>query len=258
MRNLPNPTEVDPNNIATPTVDELSVEDRQAYEAYMKEHEEENVRRKAKEDEEARRWFLSHFSKNRKGDISKDKEVVIVSSEDDQAKVNADVSNATSPVTLEQVSRLLVDGQERMLSTVQNMIDRSLGKQPLANDSNAPNSNVASTSQQYAMPPESSAVPAPQHSMPMSYYDGQKTPEQYIANKTAGSVLQTGQTSYGGPVTTGQTGFGALVLYQQSPEPIASVPPVQADPSRTNGFAGYCVPPYTTMTYNPHLIPPQS
>jgi hypothetical protein len=54
MVNLPKPSEVDPNNIARPTVDELSDEDCQAYEAYMKEREEDNIRRKAKEDEEAR------------------------------------------------------------------------------------------------------------------------------------------------------------------------------------------------------------
>ena len=36
------------------------------------------------------------------------------------------------------------------------------------------------------------------------------------------------------------------------------MPPVQADFSRTNGFTGYCVPPYATMTYNPYTMPPQS
>ena len=54
MKDLPNPSEVDPNNIARPTVDELSAEDCQAYEDFMKEREEENIRRKAKEDEKIR------------------------------------------------------------------------------------------------------------------------------------------------------------------------------------------------------------
>jgi hypothetical protein len=54
------------------------------------------------------------------------------------------------------------------------------------------------------------------------------------------------------------TGSSALVVYQLSPEPIASIPPVHADPSRTNGFVGYCVPPYTAMTYNTYHIPPQT
>ena len=57
-----------------------------------------------------RRWFLSHFSKNRKGDVSKDKEVVILSDEEEQAKSNTNVSAATSPITLEQISQLVVSG----------------------------------------------------------------------------------------------------------------------------------------------------
>ena len=39
----------------------------------------------------------------------------------------------------------MVDGEEKMLTTIQNMIDKSLGKQPLANDSSAPMSSVAGT-----------------------------------------------------------------------------------------------------------------
>jgi hypothetical protein len=79
---------------------------------------------------------------------------------------------------LEQFTQLLVDGQEKMLATVQNMIDKSLGKQPLANDSSAPMSSDAGTFQNHTMPPESSAIPAPQYGMPMNFYDGQKPPEQ--------------------------------------------------------------------------------
>ena len=78
-------------------------------------------------------------------------------------------------------------------------------------------------------------------------------------------VSQTGPTGHGGPVPTGQTGIptdqtgpSALVAYQLSPEPIASIAPVQADFSRTNGFTSHCVPPYATMTYNPYTMSPQS
>ena len=144
------------------------------------------------------------------------------------------------------------------------MIDKSLGKQPLANDSSAPISSVASTFQNHSMPPESSAIPAPQYGMPMNFYDGQKPPEQCNANGMVRPVAQTGQTSLGGPVPTGQTGYptgqtgpGALVAYQSSPELITSMPPVLDDFSRTNGFTGYCVPPYAA-TYNSYTMPPQS
>ena len=168
--------------------------------------------------------------------------MVILSDEGDRYKAKNKVSTSASSVILEQINQLLVNGQEKMLNTVQNMIDKSLGKQPLANDSSAPMSSVAGTFQNHSMPPESSAIPTPQYGMPMNFYDSQKPPEQY-ANGTFRPVAQTSQTGLGGPVPTGQTGFptgqtgpGALVAYQSSPEPIASMPPVQADFSRTNGF----------------------
>ena len=157
MVKLSNPSEIDPDNISRPSVDELPPEDRQAYEAFIKECEEENKRRKEKELEEKRRWFLSHFSKNRKGDISKDKEVVILSDEDEQAKSSATVS-ATTPPTLEQITQLVVNGQEKILATVQGMIDKSLGKQSLTDDGSASGFNVDSIFQYNTMPPESSAA----------------------------------------------------------------------------------------------------
>ena len=85
---------------------------------------------------------------------------------------------------MEQISQLLVDGQEKVFATVQNMIDKSLGKQALANDSSAPMSSIAGTFQNHTMPPESSATPAPQYGMPMNFYYGQKPPEQYNVNGT--------------------------------------------------------------------------
>jgi len=59
---------------------------------------------------------------------------------------------------LEQISQLVVSGQEKILATVQGMIDKSLGKQPLTDDGNASGFNVDSIFQYNAMPPESSAA----------------------------------------------------------------------------------------------------
>jgi hypothetical protein len=155
--------------------------------------------------------------------------VVILSDEEEPAKANNNVSTSASPDILEQFTQLMVDGQEKMLATVQNMIDKSLGKQALANDSSAPMSSVAGTFQNHSMPPESLAIPAPQYGMPMNFYDGQKPPEQYNAKGAVRPVAQTGQIGLGGLVPTGQTGPGALVAYQSFLKPITSMPPVQAD-----------------------------
>ena len=61
MVKLSNPGEIDPDNISRPSVDELPPEDRQAYEAFIKECEEENKRCKEKELEEKRRGSCLTF-----------------------------------------------------------------------------------------------------------------------------------------------------------------------------------------------------
>jgi len=158
MVKLSDPGEINVNNISRPSVDELPPEDHQVYEAFIKECKEENIRRKEKEIKEKRRWFLSHFSKNRKGDVSKDKEVVILSDEKEQAKSNTNVSAATSPITLEQISQFVVSGQEKILATIQNMIDKALGKQPLIDDSGIPRPNIDGTFYHNTMHLESSVA----------------------------------------------------------------------------------------------------
>ena len=72
MVKLLSPSDIDASNIVRPTVDELSAEDRQCYEVLIKECEEESIRCKEKEIEEKRQWFLSHFSRNRKGEVLKE------------------------------------------------------------------------------------------------------------------------------------------------------------------------------------------
>ena len=73
----------------------------------------------------------------------------------------------------------MVSGQEKILAIVQNMIYKSLGKQPLINDGSAPKFNVDSTFQYNTKPPESSAAFIPHYGMPMNFYNGQKSPDQY-------------------------------------------------------------------------------
>ena len=154
----------------------------------------------------------------------------------------------------------MVSGQEKILATIQNMIDKSLKKQPLIDDGSAPNFNVNSTFQNNTMPPESSAAFMPHYGMLMNFYNGQKTPDQYRAHRAVGPVTPTCQNSHGGPVPTGPTGSGVLVAYPSSPEPITSVPPVSADFSRINNSYGV-VPnnghmqqiPYTHPNHAPHM-----
>ena len=104
--------------------------------------------------------------------------MVILSDEEEQVKSSATVS-ATTSSTLEQITQLVVSGQEKILATVQGMIDKSLGKQPLIDDGSAPNFNVDSTFQYNTLPLESSTAFMPHYGMPMNFYNGQKSPDQY-------------------------------------------------------------------------------
>ena len=70
------------------------------------------------------------------------------------------------------------------------MIDKSLGKQPLIDDGSAPNFNVDSTFQYNTMPLESSAAFMPHYGMPMKFYNGQKSPDQYRTHGGSDRSLQ--------------------------------------------------------------------
>ena len=82
----------------------------------------------------------------------------------------------------------MVSGQEKILATIQNMIDKSLKKQPLIDDGSAPNFNVDSIFQDNTVPPESSAAYAHYYGMPMNFYNGQKDPDYYQAHGAVGPV----------------------------------------------------------------------
>ena len=102
--------------------------------------------------------------------------MVILSEEEEQAKSNTNVNATTSPITLEQITQLVVSGHEKMLATIhQRMIDKSLGKQPLTNDGSVPRFNIDCTFQHNTMPLEPSAAHAPHYGMPINLYNGQKS-----------------------------------------------------------------------------------
>ena len=70
MSNLPQPSEVNTDNIIKPGLDELSDEHRQAYEALKKQREEAFEALKKKREEEDLEAFLSSFKKDCQGNIT--------------------------------------------------------------------------------------------------------------------------------------------------------------------------------------------
>jgi hypothetical protein len=110
-----------------------------------------------------------------------------------------------------------------MIETMQNMVDKSLGKRVEGDD------NVASGSKTVA--PQTPSINAsathtvnPQFSMSFNYFAGQTPPPPSGQNRPVRSL---------GP--TSQTNPGAMVPFPSSPEPIVTIPPVQAASGRSSG-----------------------
>jgi hypothetical protein len=110
-----------------------------------------------------------------------------------------------------------------MIENMQNMVDKSLGKRVEGDD------NVASGSKTVA--PQTRTINSsaaqtinPQYGMSLNYFAGQTPPPPFGQNRPVRPM---------GP--TGQTGAGAMVPFPSSPEPIVTIPPVQAASGRFGG-----------------------
>ena len=106
-------------------VDQIAADEQKILAEELKKIEEEQAREVERRKEEAKKKFLLPYSKDRQGKITKIKEVIFNAS---SPEVKTNLSTETSSVTLEQVGQLLVTGQKQILATVQNIIDKSLGK----------------------------------------------------------------------------------------------------------------------------------
>jgi hypothetical protein len=62
-------------NITRLTIDDLSTVGRQEFEDYMKKLDEEDQRREAQNHEDAKKWYLSHFTLDRHQRVIQEREV---------------------------------------------------------------------------------------------------------------------------------------------------------------------------------------
>jgi anti-sigma factor RsiW len=212
--------ELDKNNIIDFTDEEISPEDRQSMEDFMKKKAEqdrqeleERMKKKAKED---RLHYFSHFKKNREGKVKKIKDITF---DTPPPEVPPNVSTSSSPssfVTVNDLTIVMDSFCLSMIENMQNMVDKSLGKRVEGDD------NVASGSKTVA--PQAPSINAsaartvnPQFGMLLNYFVGQ-TP-----------TPPSGQNRPVRPLgLTGQTDPGAMVHFPSSPESIVTIPPVQA------------------------------
>jgi hypothetical protein len=120
------------DNIVNFTNEELSPEDRQAMQEFMKqipERDRKEVEKLMKQkDEEYRLYYLSHFKKNREGKVKMIKDITF---DTPPPEVLPNVSISSSPssfVTVNDPTTVMDSFRLSMIENMQNMVDKSLGK----------------------------------------------------------------------------------------------------------------------------------
>jgi hypothetical protein len=178
------------------------------------------MKQKAKED---RLHYLSHFKKNPEGKVKKIKDITF---DTPLPEVPLNVSTSSSPssfVTVIDLTTVMDSFRLSMIANIQNMVDKSLGKRVEGDD------NVASGSKTVA--PQTPSINSsaaqtinPQYGMLLNYFAGQTPPPPFGQNRPVRPM---------GP--TGQTGADAMVTFPSSPEPIVTIPPIEAAYGRSGG-----------------------
>jgi hypothetical protein len=120
------------DNIINFTNEELSPEDRQVMQEFMKqipERDRKEVEKLMKQkDEEYRLYYLSHFKKNREGKVKMIKDITF---DTPPPEVLPNVSISSSPssfVTVNDPTTVMDSFRLSMIENMQNMVDKSLGK----------------------------------------------------------------------------------------------------------------------------------
>jgi hypothetical protein len=189
--------ELDKGNIIDFTDEELSPENHQAMQDFMKQRAEQDrqeveklMKQKAKED---RLHYLSHFKKTREGKVKKIKDITF---DTPPPKVPPNVSTSSSPssfVTVNDLTTVMDSFLLSMIENMQNMVDKSLGKRVEGDD------NVASSSKTVApQTPTINSLAAqtinPQYAMPLNYFAGQTPPPPFGQSRPVRPMGPTGQT----------------------------------------------------------------
>jgi hypothetical protein len=219
--------EINKGNIIDFTDEELSPEDRQAMEDFMKQRAERDrqeveklMKDKAENDQ---LHYLSHFKKTREGKVKKIKEVTF---DTPPPEVPPNVSTSSSPssfVTVNDLTTVMDSFRLSMIENMQNMVDKSLGKR-VEGDDNVTSGSKAVAPRTPSINTSAAHTVNPQFGMSLNYFAGQTPPPPSGQNRPVRPL---------GP--TDQTGPGAMVPFPSSPKPIVTIPPVQAASGRSGG-----------------------
>jgi hypothetical protein len=132
-------------------------------------------------------------------------------------------STQSSFVTVNDLTTVMDSFRLSMIKNMQNAADKSLGKR-LEEGSNVASGSKTVAPQTPSINASATGTVNPQFGMPLNYFAGQTPPPPYGQNRSVRAL---------GP--TGQTGPGVMVPYPSFPEPIVTIPPVQAASGRSGG-----------------------
>jgi hypothetical protein len=144
---LPVPSEVDPQNIARPNVEQTFAEEQKALAEVRRNIREQKEREILELEEEAMKQYISHFSVDRQGNVKKDKDVIIniPTLSDAPPEANSDIANMIDGAVSASLNNKFIVMSENFESTITSRLDRieaKFGKQFSSNDINASTSNT--------------------------------------------------------------------------------------------------------------------
>ena len=167
----------------------------------IEEHLPEDVRQlleehKQKRDEEDLKAALASIKVDRRGKVTKIKEIDFTSTSMDAPEVTPPVSATITGVTMEQVKNLFAERDVRLVDLFTEKFLILTGKQPVIDDT-SPVSTVESTEIPIPQPSATLPVNQPQYGMPIHYFSGQiVTPTNaLVAHQTYSDPLTSVQLS---------------------------------------------------------------
>ena len=152
---------VDTENIIPTTKEHLPEDIRQLLEEHKKKSYEEDLKA-----------ALASIKVDRRGKVTKIKEIDFTSTSADASEVTPPLSETSSGVTMEQVKNLFAERDVRLVDLITEKMMVLAGKQPVIDDT-LPVSTVESI--EIPIPQPSATLPTsqPPYGMPMNYFNGQ-------------------------------------------------------------------------------------
>ena len=153
MASIPKPGEIDVDNIKRPTVEQLSAEHQKALDDIQKNIIEENEKKIQRLEEEVKKQYISHFTIDRQGKVTKDdtfdsSQFEVKSDENKQSALDSEVANMIDSTIASHINNKLEfisQDMHDMFDDYFSQIEAHLGMESSGNDKCASTSNTDKT-----------------------------------------------------------------------------------------------------------------